>query len=107
MPPGFPLKIFLLAAGAFEMRFPLFLLAIFSGRLLRFLLVAFLVMFFGPQVVHLVAAIIAEHRQATLITVVLLLGILALIGIRKWMKAKNGEEASHPASNRPGHINLR
>jgi membrane protein YqaA with SNARE-associated domain len=50
LPPGTPFKLFVLCAGVFEMRVPLFMLAIFSGRLLRCGIVAFLTIRFGEDV---------------------------------------------------------
>jgi membrane protein YqaA with SNARE-associated domain len=61
LPPPFPFKAVVLAASAFEMNFWHFLLAIFLGRLLRFVLLALLVLEFGPQVLAFAAAILAGH----------------------------------------------
>src|SRR5215475_10684021 len=52
MPPPFPFKLFVLSASVFEMNFWHFLLAIFAGRLVRFLALSVLVLEFGPQVVR-------------------------------------------------------
>jgi len=75
LPPPTPFKLFLLAAGVFEMRPVLFMLAIFVGRVVRFLILGFLVVRFGPGIVNLVTAVMARHL------VWVLVGFLALIGM--------------------------
>ena len=53
LPPPAPFKIVVLAAAAFEMNFAHFLLAIFAGRFVRFLIEALLTLWFGPEIVTL------------------------------------------------------
>lgn len=67
LPPPTPFKLFVLCAGAFEMRIPLFLLAIFLGRLLRFALVAFLTIRFGREIVTVVGAALKQHLPSILV----------------------------------------
>jgi len=50
LPPGTPFKLIVLCAGVFEMRVPLFMAAIFAGRLLRCAILAFLTIRFGEDV---------------------------------------------------------
>jgi len=61
LPPPTPFKLFLLAAGVFEMRPVLFMLSIFAGRVIRFLVLGFLVVRFGPGIVGLVSVVMARH----------------------------------------------
>jgi membrane protein YqaA with SNARE-associated domain len=61
LPPPTPFKLFALAAAVSEMGFWRFLLAIFSGRMVRFLLLALLTLKFGPQVVHLFGELFLKH----------------------------------------------
>ena len=61
LPPPTPFKIVVLAAAAFEMNFGHFLLAIFAGRFLRFLIEALLTLWFGPQIVTLTVNVFAHH----------------------------------------------
>jgi membrane protein DedA with SNARE-associated domain len=61
LPPPTPFKLFVLAAAGFEMRFPRFLLAIFAGRCIRFLLLALLTIRFGPQFVRWVGDMFRQH----------------------------------------------
>jgi membrane protein YqaA with SNARE-associated domain len=55
LPPPTPWKAFVFAAGVFEMRLPLFLLAVFTGRLVRWLVLSLLVLKLGPGAVDIVA----------------------------------------------------
>ena len=61
MPPPFPFKLFVLSAAVFEMHWTRFLLAIFVGRVVRFLILSALVVLFGPQVVDLAGQMFAKH----------------------------------------------
>jgi membrane protein YqaA with SNARE-associated domain len=61
LPPPTPFKLFVLSAAVFEMNFGHFLLAIFTGRFVRFLLLALLTLKFGPQIVSL-AGDLFRHR---------------------------------------------
>jgi membrane protein DedA with SNARE-associated domain len=69
LPPPAPFKIFVLAAAAFEMNFAHFLLAIFAGRFVRFLIEALLTLWFGPQIVTLAGNLFAHHFVAILVGV--------------------------------------
>ncbi|HTS49841.1 MAG TPA: VTT domain-containing protein [Bryobacteraceae bacterium] len=61
LPPPMPFKIFVLGAAVFEMRFRDFLVAIFAGRFVRFLVLSVLVLWFGPQVVALFGGVFKRH----------------------------------------------
>jgi membrane protein YqaA with SNARE-associated domain len=61
LPPPMPFKIFVLAAAVFEMRFRDFLVAIFMGRFVRFLVLSALVLWFGPQIVELFGTVVMRH----------------------------------------------
>ncbi len=61
LPPPFPFKVVVLSAAAFEMNFVHFLLAIFIGRLVRFTVLAILVIHFGPQFVSFLGNIFRHH----------------------------------------------
>src|ERR1700739_2668174 len=61
LPPPMPFKIFVLGAAVFEMKFRDFLIAIFSGRFVRFLVLALLTLWFGPQVVGLMGTLFRRH----------------------------------------------
>src|SRR5260370_21543379 len=61
LPPPTPFKIVVLAAAAFEMNFAHFLLAIFAGRFVRFLIEALLTLWFGPGIVTLTGSPFAHQ----------------------------------------------
>jgi len=61
LPPPTPFKAVVLAAAAFEMNFGHFLLAIFAGRFVRFLIEALLTMRFGPGIVAVTVNLFAHH----------------------------------------------
>ena len=67
LPPPTPFKLFALAAAVSEMGFLRFLLAIFSGRLVRFLVLSLLTLKFGPDVVKLIAALFSRHLYVVLV----------------------------------------
>src|SRR6201993_5388348 len=61
LPPPMPFKIFVLGAAVFEMRFRDFLVAIFAGRFVRFLVLSVLVLWYGPQIVALFGGVFKRH----------------------------------------------
>jgi len=67
LPPPTPFKAVVLAAAAFEMSFWRFLLAIFAGRFLRFLILGFLTLHFGPQVVEIGGRIVVHDLKWVLL----------------------------------------
>jgi membrane protein YqaA with SNARE-associated domain len=89
LPPPTPMKLIIIAAGAFEMRTWLFALSIFVGRVARFLILSLLVVRFGPQIVDIVMSSGKRHGVAILITI----GVLVIVW-RVWrkLKARNGNK---------------
>ena len=77
LPPPTPFKFFVLTAGGLKMRVDHFLLAIFSGRLLRFTILSVLTIFFGPQIVTLTANLVREHMPWVLAGVA--------VGLAAWL----------------------
>ena len=75
LPPPTPFKLFVFAAGVFEMRLYQFLLAIAGGRLIRFGILSVLTVAFGPQIVNQTKSLLHNHPS---LAVLLLLG-LALV----------------------------
>ena len=84
LPPPTPFKLFVLSAGVAEMRFSHFLAAIFFGRFLRFVLLSFLVIRFGPQIVSLAGGVMHNHLR--ILIAVIAAG--ALIGWWIWRARK-------------------
>jgi membrane protein YqaA with SNARE-associated domain len=61
LPPPMPFKIFVLGAAVFEMRFRDFIVAVFAGRFVRFLVLSLLVLWFGPEIVQLAGVLFRRH----------------------------------------------
>jgi len=80
MPPPAPWKVFIFASGVFEMRVPNFLLAVLTGRLVRWLILSLLVLKLGPGAVDLVA----HHALSG----VLIVGAMAALGFAWWWMRK-------------------
>jgi membrane protein YqaA with SNARE-associated domain len=76
MPPPTPWKAFVFAAGVFEMRVIPFMLAVFCGRMIRWLVLSLLVLKLGPGAVE----VVAHHGLA----VMGIVGALALLGFGWW-----------------------
>ncbi len=83
LPPPAPFKLFVLSAGVFEMHFTHFLLAIFCGRMVRFLVLSVLTLFFGPHVVTFAGVLIHRHLALTLASAVVVLLVIYVI-YRLW-----------------------
>lgn len=87
LPPPTPWKAFVFAAGVFEMRVAPFVLSVFCGRLVRWLVLSLLVLKLGPGAVD----VIAHHALATLGIV---LGIAALGFSLWWLRKKRKDPKS-------------
>lgn len=77
LPPPTPFKLFVLAAAVSEMSFVRFLLAVFFGRVVRFLTLALLTLKFGPDVVRLTGDFFQHHYYWVLGA--------ALVGLVVWL----------------------
>lgn len=78
MPPGFPFKAFELMAGVTEMRYLHFLLSIFVGRLLRFLVLGALIIAYGPEILSFLIIAFRHHRGATFAVIASLVAVIIL-----------------------------
>jgi membrane protein YqaA with SNARE-associated domain len=86
LPPPTPFKLFALAAAVSEMRFSHYLLAIFSGRFLRFLILGLLTLKYGPNVVHVLGELVRRHFYWVLIVIAAGIGVWLLV-----RKSQNGD----------------
>lgn len=85
LPPPTPWKAFVFAAGVFEMRVAPFMLAVFTGRLVRWLILSLLVIKLGPEAL----VVVQNHARMGLVVV---LGIAAIgFGIWWMRKRRSGE----------------
>jgi membrane protein YqaA with SNARE-associated domain len=93
LPPPMPFKIFVLGAAVFEMKFRDFLVAIFAGRFIRFLVLSLLVLYFGPQIVGLLGGVVERHW----------IWGLPLIagGVLVWRVLRKRRKAVGPSGQRP------
>jgi membrane protein YqaA with SNARE-associated domain len=90
LPPPTPFKLFVLAAAVSEMQLGHFLLAIFSGRFVRFLVLSLLTLEFGPQIVQITGTIFREHFHWVLAVVALGLAVwLVVRRVKKSSRAVN------------------
>jgi uncharacterized membrane protein YdjX (TVP38/TMEM64 family) len=96
LPPPAPFKIVVLAAAAFEMNFGHFLLAIFAGRCVRFLIEALLTLWFGPEIVTLTGNAFAHHFVGILVGV----GALFVVWLL-WRRSRRTDQEVTTASPSP------
>jgi membrane protein YqaA with SNARE-associated domain len=92
LPPPTPWKLFVFGAGVFEMRLRYFLGAVFLGRVVRFTAEGLLVLYYGPEIVTVVHDLAKKHLAAMLIGIGIMLGVLALLAIRKSMRNRKTVE---------------
>ena len=95
LPPPMPFKVFVLAAAVFEMRFRDFLVAIFAGRFVRFLVLSVLVIWFGPQILSHFGGIFKQHW-------LLLSGFILEIGLVLWLLARTRRPKKNAAPSGKG-----
>lgn len=99
LPPPTPFKFFVLTAGGLKMRVDHFLLAVFTGRLLRFTILSVLTIFFGPQIVTLTLNLVKQHLAWVLAAVAVGLLVWLLWRLRRGpageveVRAEEGEGA--------------
>lgn len=81
LPPPTPWKMFVFAAGVFEMRVLPYMLAVFCGRFVRWLVLSLLVLKLGPGAVHLVE----RHALSVLLVVT---GLAVVVLAWWWVKVR-------------------
>ena len=82
LPPPMPFKIFVLGAAIFEMRFRDFLVAMFAGRFVRFLLLSLLTLWFGKEIMEVVGGLFRQHFY-------LVAAIVVFSGLLVWLLRRN------------------
>jgi membrane protein YqaA with SNARE-associated domain len=85
LPPPTPWKLFVFAAGVFEMKIGNFLLSVFVGRVLRDMVTAVLTIRYGPQIVDIVGHLATRHKALLLIGLTVL---IAALGFWIWRQVK-------------------
>jgi membrane protein YqaA with SNARE-associated domain len=76
LPPPTPWKLFVIAAGVFEMKVGTFVLSVFTGRVIRDLITAILTIEYGPEIVHITERLATRHRVVLVAGLTLILGAL-------------------------------
>jgi membrane protein YqaA with SNARE-associated domain len=87
LPPPTPMKLIILAAGAFEMRPHVFALAIFIGRALRFTLLSWIVVRYGPGMLRVIGYVVRQHLPWLLISLAIMVALIVLV--RRQMRAND------------------
>jgi membrane protein YqaA with SNARE-associated domain len=77
LPPPTPWKLFVIAAGVFEMKVSTFVLSVFVGRVVRNTITAILTIEYGPQIVSIAGRLSSQHRVALLAGLAVLVATLA------------------------------
>jgi membrane protein YqaA with SNARE-associated domain len=86
LPPPTPWKLFVFGAGVFEMKTRDFMLAVLLGRLVRFSVLAFLTIRYGPEMIHVLSEMARRHLAVLMTVLGLCFVVLAILGIRKMIK---------------------
>lgn len=95
LPPPTTWKLFVFAAGVFEMRIAPFMLAVFIGRVVRFGVEMALVVKYGPQIINVMTDLAKRHLVLTLFV----LGVIfAVLGWYIWRKLRGSKEVPEIAS---------
>ena len=89
LPPPTPWKIFVFAAGVFEMRIVPFMLAVFLGRIVRWALLSLLVIKFGKEAVSIAGEALRNHLGLFLGGLALIITAIAIWAFLK--RRKRGE----------------
>jgi membrane protein YqaA with SNARE-associated domain len=79
LPPPTPFKLLVFSAGVFEMKPVAFLMAIISGRLVRFGVLSLLVVIFGKEIVDETKTLIKTHPSFLVLIVVGIILVCYLI----------------------------
>lgn len=96
LPPPTPFKLFVFSAGVFEMKPLAFLLAVISGRLVRFGVLSVLTVIFGPQIVAETKILIGTHPSLlALIAVGLVLAGYLVYRLLRQPAKEIAEEIKH------------
>lgn len=94
LPPPTPFKLFVLAAAVSEMQFSHFLLAIFAGRFVRFLVLSLLTLKFGPEFVRVSGSLFHDHPGWLLCVI----AVVAITGLVMWWVKKDKRSADTPSA---------
>lgn len=91
LPPPTPLKLFQFAAGVFEMKAVPFVLAMFLGKMVQFLVCSLIVIWFGPALFHSLKHVLHEHMSIVIGFALAALFMLVFYFVRKVFDRRKGE----------------
>lgn len=97
LPPPTPWKLFVFSAGVFEMRLVNFMLAVFAGRVVRYLIIAGLTIQYGLKIVRITEDLATVHRRLLLLVFLVLIGAAVLWMIRK--KLRSGQRGDSESAS--------
>jgi membrane protein YqaA with SNARE-associated domain len=86
LPPPTPWKLFVFAAGVFEMRVVPFMFAVFLGRFVRWAILSFLVVRYGPEIANVIGNMFREHLALVLMGLGAVFTLLIIMIIRAFRK---------------------
>jgi len=90
LPPPTPFKAFALGAAVAEMSISHFLLAIFLGRVVRFVVLALLILYFGPEALHVIRIFFSHHFHW--VVAIAVVAIIAWFIVRRRMAKKQNSK---------------
>jgi len=91
LPPPTPMKLFQFAAGVFEMRPLPYVLAVFTGKFIQFMVCALITIFFGPALFHSLMNSFHDHLGESLFVAGLLVMGIVIFVVRKIFARRGGE----------------
>jgi membrane protein YqaA with SNARE-associated domain len=94
LPPPTPWKLFVIAAGVFEMKITTFMLSVFVGRVIRYTVTAVLTIEYGPEIVNIAGRLATRHRFALIAGVIAVLGLLGYWFWRTVWKKRGKKDAA-------------
>lgn len=94
MPPPFPFKVFVISAGVFRFNLIRFTIAIFAGRMFRFLLEGYLAVRYGVQAKEVLAR---EYPWIALGLVIVIVGFFVTRNLLR-RRSGPGEESLEPGN---------
>ena len=90
LPPPTPLKLFEFAAGVFEMRPVIFVLAIFCGKFTQFIVCSLLTIYFGASIIHTIEHAFHQHLALSIGVVLFVLFLIAFYMVRRVFDRRRG-----------------
>ena len=98
LPPPTPWKLFVFAAGVFEMKTTNFMLSVFVGRVIRYTITAILTIYYGPEIVNIAGRLATQHRIALSIGVIVLVALICYWVWRTMWKRRGKKDGVELAS---------